>query len=491
MADVLRVLFLAAEADPFIKIGGLGDVAGSLPRALLTVAQELDYPIDVRLVIPFHGAIQRQNYPLRPIAKFDISSSLGPFSAEALTMDFDGLPVYFIAGTPIPPDAPVYTSNPGLDGRKFVFFSLAALEMARTLGWPPHIVHANDWHTAPAIYALGLRRDHDPFYYHTTTLLGLHNLPYLSVGAGEALSEFGLPPATGSPLPEWAQNMPLPLGLLAADHIVAASPHYAKEIMTPEFGSGLDAFLRKRADAISGILNGIDQNRWDPRTDPALPRCFDEERLDQRLENKAALQAELGLEINPGVPLLSMVTRLDYQKGVDLAFTALRLLDDRPWQAVFLGTGDPKLEEAARELADAYPDRVRTAIRFDIALSRHIYGGADMILIPSRYEPCGLTQMIGMRYGCVPVARATGGLSDTIDDFTRSADSTGFLFKKASPLALAGALRRALDAYTQPDVWQGLQVRGMLRDFSWNRFARQYLDLYQFMVEGRQFEQQK
>jgi starch synthase len=490
MRQSLKVLFLAAEADPFVKIGGLGDVAGSLPAALRAITpDETGEPdwgeIDVRLVLPFHGAIQRQSYPFRTAAVFEVPHAGGPIRAEALTVEMNGVPVYFIAGPPISPDAPVYTADPSVDGVKFTFFSLAALELARNLGWSPHIVHANDWHTSPALYSLYLNRERDPFYYNTAALLGLHNLPYLGLGAGPALASFGLQAAAGSPLPDWAQDLPLPLGLLSADHIVAASPTYAREIMTPEFGSGLESFLRGRAGDISGILNGIDTDRWDPATDPVIHSKYDLESLAGRPANKKALQEELDLQPDPDCLLFGMVTRMDNQKGIDLAPDALRRVAGSPWQAVILGTGDPALEAAMRRLETEFPDRVRAVIRFDAALSHRIYAGADALLIPSRYEPCGLTQMIAMRYGCVPVARAVGGLRDTIQDHTRSDHSTGFLFKMASSEALASALRRALRAYPGRAEWQLMQQRGMAQDFSWRRFARQYFALYSRLVRDR------
>ncbi len=490
----LRVLFLAAEADPLVKVGGLGDVAGSLPAALRTAApptadDEIEdgewSGVDVRLALPFHGAIQRQDFPVRWLGSFQVPHRPEPLPAEAYTLEMEGVPIYLIAGEPIPSEAPVYNPDAAVDGMKFTFFSLAALELARRLGWRPHLVHVNDWHTAPAVYDLFLRREQDRFYHRTATLLGLHNLPYLGAGASTALSEFDLPPATGSALPEWAQHLPLPLGLLTADQIVAVSPNYAREITTPEFGSGLHEFLISRKKAITGILNGIDVQRWDPRTDPALAARYGPGELEQRKINKRQLQEELNLDPDPDIPLLTLITRLDQQKGVDLVPEALGQIARLGWQAVILGTGDPGLEADMRALAASFPDRVRAAIRFDAALSRRLYGGADMLLIPSRYEPCGLSQMIAMRYGCVPVARATGGLQDTITDFSRSADSTGFLFGPPSPAALASALRRALKAYKDADTWRGIQQRGMQRDFSWERSAHQYYQLYQQVIKAR------
>lgn len=441
--------------------------------------------IDVRLVIPFHGVIDRQAYPFRSVARFSIPHVNDSFQAEVFTVEIDHLPVYLIGGSLFPPDAPVYTADASVDGLKFTFFSLAALELARSLNWVPHLIHANDWHTSPAIYALRIHRGLNNFYYNTATVLGLHNLPYLGIGAGPALAAFDLPPARDSLLPEWAQQIPLPLGLLSADHIVAASPTYAREILTKEFGSGLQDFLNTRADSISGILNGIDIKRWDPRKDPALLANYSAGDLPARQANKLALQRELELSPDPGVPLFAMISRMDPQKGVDLVPDALRQIANLPWQVIILGTGDPTLEVAASRLEGDFPDRARALIRYDSALSRRIYGGADALLIPSRYEPCGLTQMIAMRYGCVPVARATGGLKDTIHDYDTSGESTGFLFDHATPQSLAGALARAVHVYAKPDDWRGLQHQGMVQDFSWERSARQYIALYQSLVMQR------
>jgi len=488
MSTELKILFLAAEAEPFIKIGGLGDVAGSLPQALKELGG-----VDVRLAIPFHGAIQRHaipqpSYNLSRIATFEIPYQDGSAHVEALATEINGMPVYLIAGDLISADAPVYTIDPSVDGYKFTFFSLAALEVARRLGWAPDVVHANDWHTAPALYALWLWREQDDFFRNTATLLGVHNLPYLGIGANQALSAFGLPPATSSTLPEWAQHAPMPLGLLAADRIVAASPTYAQEILTPEFGSGLEDFLATRKAAISGILNGLDTGKWNPATDEAIIAQYDAEHLERRIENKRALAIELGLNPDPTIPLLGMVTRMDPQKGIDLVPAGLRLMKQQAWQAIILGSGIPQVEASMRKLEKEFPERVRVAIRFDAVLSRRIYAGADLFLIPSRYEPCGLTQMIAMRYGCVPLARATGGLKDTIQKFQPKGQGSGFLFKNPSPGDLARALRQALRIYAHPEVWQSIQLRGMSQDFSWERFARQYAQLYQEMAIRRRQE---
>jgi starch synthase len=499
-SSTLRILFIASEADPFVKVGGLGDVAGSLPRALRSLEIRRSRPgeikLDIRLVIPFHKVISLHNNQLRQVASFDVPHQDGNIPAEAYDLEIDDLPVYLIAGEPITREDSVYSGDPIKDGRKYTFFSLAALELCRALGWQPHLLHANDWHTAPAVYALSTLYAQDPFFAQISTLLSVHNLPYLGVGTGLELKSFGLPPAKNSTLPGWAQDLPLPLGLLTADHIVAVSDTYAKEILTPEFGSGLYDFLRTRQDSISGILNGLDQERWNPVKDPSLPFNFTRETLAARQANKIALQTELGLDTDPGKMLLAMITRMDHQKGVDLALAALRILaqdektalpDRHPsWQAVILGTGTPELEEAAHQMEIDFPEQVRAALRFDSALSRRIYGSADALLIPSRYEPCGLAQMIAMRYACIPIARSTGGLRDTVYDYDQSDNPRGFLFEKASAEALAEAVRRALQVYAEPARWRDLQRNGMIEDFSWERSARQYLALYETLSLRRQ-----
>ncbi len=304
------------------------------------------------------------------------------------------------------------------------------------MGWQPHILHANDWHTAPAIYALKQSQTEEEFYAGIGTVLSVHNLPYLGLGAEQALESFGLPPATNSLLPAWAQNLPLPLGLLAADQIVAVSPTYAREILTPEFGSGLAEYLQTRSHVLSGILNGIDISRWNPSTDTQIPFNFSVNELSNRDANKAALIRELGLDPAAGLPLLAMITQMDYPKGADLALEALNQLaesyPDLAWQVVLLGTGAANLEAAAQKLEADYPERVRAVIRNDARLASQIYAGADMILIPSRYEPCGQTQMIAMRYGCVPIAHATGGLRDTIATLSQP-KPPAFFSKKPTP----------------------------------------------------------
>jgi starch synthase len=482
----MKVLFIASEADPLVKVGGLGDVAGSLPRALLSLPTRLTNgeKLDVRLVIPYHAAVRQKISDAKLAACFSIPHKDGPVPGQALSIELDGLKVYMISGSPIPFQGSVYSTNAREDADKYIFFSLAALELARQLNWKPDILHANDWHTAASVYELAAQRSADPFFANTRSVLSIHNLPFMGSGAEESMKSFGLTISENSALPEWARHFPLPLGLEAADQLVAVSPTYAKEILTPNFGCGLQDFLQTRRDSISGIINGLDTALWDPSNDPALPSTYTQKDLPARWSNKQALLAEFSLVADNNLPLLAMIGRVDQQKGFDLAVKALRQLTDTPWQAILLGTGDPIMEESCRKLEKEFPNRVRAAIRFDAQLSRRIYGGADMLLMPSRYEPCGLAQMIAMRYGCVPIAHATGGLKDTIIDLPKIA-RTGFLFGEASPEALAVAIHRGLDSFQNRREWQAIQLQGMKQDFSWQHSALAYAQIYFNLTEKK------
>lgn len=474
MPDNLSVLFLAAEADPFIKVGGLGDVAGSLPRFLRNLPTEImgGAVLDVRLAIPLHPVLKSAAQGLRPLLRFPLPFEYRALPVQVFETDLDGMPVYFIDGEPISTSGSVYSANSALDRDKYAFFPLAALELTRHLGWKPDIVHANDWHAALACYALLLKR-WDGEFPGVTSVLTLHNLPYMGPDLAGKLEAYGLARVqTG--LPESVGTRPLPLGLWAADAIVAVSPTYAREILTPEFGCGLQDYLRARRESLNGILNGIDYESFNPALDPAIGANFGIPTLDRRALNKSALQVRLDFPAQSEVPLLGVVSRMDPQKGIDLIPVALRKLKDLAWQAVILGTGAPKLESAVARLQAEFPDRVRAVIKYDAGLARQIYAGADMFLMPSRYEPCGLSQMIAMRYGCVPIVSAIGGLKDTVLD-----SETGFVFSKPTAARLATAIRRALGIFADHARWAAMQTTGMSQDFSWTVSARQYFQLYQ------------
>lgn len=485
----MKILFLTAEAAPFTKVGGLGDVAGSLPGALRSLGSSAlgGAALDVRVVTPLHGGARaRITTPLERVAQVSVPHPAGAISAEVLATTHRGVPFYFVHAPGLLDDSiPVYHADTGWDGHRYAFFSLAALALARALDFVPDVLHCHDWHTAPAIPALHRARFGDPSLAPTRTLLTVHNLPYVGWDAGPAMRAFGLVPGELPLVPPERREMPLPIGLALADRITTVSPGYAREILTPELGAGLDALLRARRRVLAGIRNGIDTASFDPSSDAALDTRFDVETARvARTANQRALRRELGLEPRP-VPLIGIVSRLTHQKGSDLVPDALRLLAETDdFQCVVLGTGEPHIEERLARLAADLGERVRVRLAFDDALSRRIYGGADLLVLPSRYEPCGLTQMIAMRYGCVPVAREAGGLADTVRDLDLHDRPTGFLFPVASPRSVAFGLRRAIATFHRGERFDMLQQNGMREDFSWSRAALEYARTYRELVTG-------
>ena len=472
MSQTINVLFLAAEAEPFVKVGGLGDVAGTLPRALRALSND-EIKLDVRLVLPHHMVIRSDTF--RPVGMYSIPRGREEVQVQAYEGILEGMPVYFINGDQIRASGSVYSSNNTLDAEKYTFFSLAALELPRHLNWEPNIVHVNDWHTALAAYGNLVKRWGEKAR-RVSSLVTIHNLPFLGPNVKDILEEYGLPLAN-TDLPEWAKVMPMPLGLWASDAMVAVSPTYADEILHEEFGSGLQDFFRTHADSLHGILNGLDTVSFNPQTDPTLAANFNAETLDLRPRNKAALQERLGLPVKPDVPLLGMVSRMDQAKGIDIALKGLKIMAKQGWQLILLGAGDLKLEALARRLQEELPDRVRVETRYDAKLARQIYAGSDLFLMPSRYEPCGISQMIAMRYGTVPLVRAVGGLHDTVTD-----SETGFVFVDKTVKSFNDTLRRALQLYPDRARWLNLQKAGMAQDFSWANSAQKYLELYKKLM---------
>jgi starch synthase len=479
----VKILFLAAEAAPLVKVGGLGDVAGALPKALAALGHE------VRVVIPFSGVVDRGRFTPKRLTRVAVPHVGGDQVARISEVRLDGVTFNLIAGPPIPRARRVYGAGIAEDGPKFVFFCLAALGLCRALDWAPDVLHANDSHSGAAVYWLAEYGLHDDLFQNTASVFTIHNLVYMNNGAGPYLHAYGLAASDSPWLPDWARDSLMGLGVAHADMLNTVSPRHAREILTPEFGYGFEGALAARRDRLSGILNGLDLDVWDPATDRQIAARFDATRLPRRAANKRALQKALKLPLAPRVPLAGIVSRLDTQKGFDLAEPALReLLEGAdPVQVVVLGTGLKAIEAGFKALAQDFPDRVRVELRFDAARALQIYSGADLLLIPSRYEPCGLAQMIAQRYGAVPVVRRTGGLADTVVDAARSGRGTGFVFTDYNARALLKAVRRALRHYHQPARWQALQRRGMraAKGFAWTHSAQAYVALYQQAITHR------
>jgi starch synthase len=461
-----------------IKTGGLGDVSGALPAALKSLGQ------DVRIILPAYRDAVRRCGP-HTIASLVFHPETHPIRLLEGRLPGTSIPLWLVD---IPPlfDRP---GNPylGPDGRdwhdnalRFAMFARAVTAIALNqagLDWHPDVVHCNDWQTGliPALLSLNAPRP--------AMVFTVHNLAYQGLFPPEQLQQLGLPTALWGMdgLEFYGQLSFMKGGLMYADMINTVSPTYADEIRTPAYGYRLDGLLRHRADRLTGILNGADYNEWDPACDGHLPHHYSRDDLRGKAADKAALQKELGLTRDPRLPLIGSVGRLAEQKGVDLLLAVLGNLLEQPVQVAILGSGDKAFEQALIELARHFPQRCHVRIGFSETLAHRIEAGADLFVMPSRYEPCGLNQIYSLRYGTVPVVRRTGGLADTVVDYGAGPETaTGFVFDEATPAALAAALQRALDLYDKdPEAWQRLIRNGMAQDFSWQHSARAYLDLYQ------------
>ena len=479
-AEKLHVLFASSEAEPLAKVGGLGDVAGVLPAEINRIAKD---HVDIRLIIPFHAVIKEKNPPVGLIGSFPIKTKTGQSICDLYVTDLDGVITYLLDSDGINHNSPIYYGDATLDGRKYAHFSLALLEAMRFIDWPIDVLHANDWHTALAVYALRSIYADDPFFAQVKTILSVHNLPFNGWGSQEAMTSLGFEAGTDPDLPDWAKFTPLPLGLSAADKVIAVSPNYAREILTPEFGCGMDAYLQKHADKVMGILNGIDETKWDPSTDTAISSNFSLENIEGKFKNKLDLQKALGFEVNPDIPLLTTVSRLDRQKGIHSILQTLPKLLALPWQFALLGTGDPELERRANELSAKYPNRIACILKYDDIIARMLYASGDLFLMPSLYEPCGLSQMFAMRYGNLPVATSTGGLADSITDYSKDpAAATGFLYAEKNEAGLEKALGLALSTFEDKTAWAIMRRNAMSVHFSWKLSAGKYLDVYQSLM---------
>jgi starch synthase len=466
----MKILFAAAEAYPLAKVGGLGDVAGSLPKALQALGH------DVRIAIPRYGIIRETKEDL---GSFPVTLGRRAEEARLRTSAIDGVPVYLVDKPDLYGRPKVYEYED--DGNRFGFFCKALLDLLPKAGFWPDVLHCNDWHTALAPAFLRTLRAADERYRGIVSILTIHNLQHQGLFSRDLFEWTGLPPETWNPdgVEFYDQMNFMKAGIVYADRVNAVSPTYAKEIQTAEFGFKLDGLLRSQASKLSGILNGIDTDVWNPGKDAHLARTYTKSTLAKKAEDKAALQKEARLPPDTKAPLFGMVSRITGQKGLDILIPALPDVLKTEAQIVILGTGEKKYEEPLAGLARRHRGLV-AYLKYDEALAHRIYAGSDFFLVPSLFEPCGLGQMISLRYGTVPIVRATGGLADTVRDVARDPKKgNGFVFGDYTPEALLEAVRRAEEFFRKRQGWRALQERGMSEDLSWKASARRYIRLYQ------------
>lgn len=478
----MNVLFVAAEVDPWIKTGGLADVAGALPAALRAIGH------DVRVVMPRYRVLREKAVPVEgPIAASFLT--IGERAEEQRVWRITGsaTPTYLLEIPAAFERSAIYGEND--DHRRFVLFARGVLDLMQHLrevdGWQPDVVHCHDWHAA--LVPNYLRTTLGYTFGHIATVFTIHNLAYQgfspsSTMALAGLSEGGsLEDALGGRFAGTFNFMAR--GIVHSDIVSTVSPTYADEIMTPEYGEGLDGVLRSRRDRMVGILNGIDAMIFDPFTDPSIAAPYRADDVSGKAVCKAALQRECKLPVKADRPLLGVVSRLAEQKGFELLEGVMPwLLRETDAQLVLLGSGQANWESLFRRYAAEHPERVAARIGFDAALAQRIYAGSDMFLMPSRFEPCGLGQMIALRYGSVPVVRATGGLNDTVRE---GWEGNGFRFHPYEARYFADAIGRALAAYRNREGWEMLRERGMREDNSWSHAASVYARLYLAAVKSR------
>ena len=479
-----KILFVTSEAYPLIKTGGLADVSGSLPIALKSLGH------DVRVMMPAYAdviaALENPKHSRIPQA----SGAIDIFECQLPGAD---VPIWLVghdglfdrAGNP-------YLNAQGKswpdNAERFALLSRVAVEVAMNrmgLHWKPDLVHCNDWQTGliPALL------EDEPG--RPATVFTIHNLAYQGLFPMETFKKISLPQRFCSyqALEFYEQLSFIKGGLVYADRISTVSPTYAQEIQGKEFGCGMEGLLNQRADCLSGILNGIDDEAWDPRKDPLIASPFDMENLAGKSVNKTALQERFGLQQDSEIPLFALVGRLVQQKGVDLIIDCLQKLAELPLQLAIVGSGEKSYEHTLRQWSRLYPERIALFTGYDEALAHLIEAGADVFLMPSRFEPCGLNQMYSQHYGTVPIVRCVGGLADTVTDASATnlslGTASGIVFQEATGDALLQAIKRTLRLYADKPIWKKIQLAGMCKDFSWRHSAQQYEELYDLALADR------
>ncbi|MGQ0794354.1 MAG: glycogen synthase GlgA [Deltaproteobacteria bacterium] len=485
----MKALFISPEMEPLAKVGGLGDVVGALPGNLSNRG------CDARVVLPLYRQVKEVLKKLRlaskPVADVAVSIDSLVVRGRVNEVNLDGVAVYLLENDALFDRDDIYSSPQGDyadNDLRFGFLSLGALEIAKTLDFKPDIIHCHDWQTALAPISLR-RRKHlrdDSYFRDTKIVFTIHNLAYQGHFGREILDKFSIDQSSFTPeeLEFYGKVNLLKGGILYSDAVTAVSPTYAEEIKTPEGGCGLDGALRGFSSAhpgkLVGILNGIDCESWNPETDKSLWNNYGASNISLKNQNKVRFQGDQGLKIDPLRPLAAVVSRLVEQKGIDLIIDALPEIFALGCQVVVLGSGEERFERALEDASGFYKGNFVRISGFSDEMARRVYAASDIFLMPSRFEPCGLGQMIALRYGSVPVVRHTGGLRDTIRDYTENTRTgNGFVFREFSKSDFLSALSRALRVFGKPREWRRLAESGMREDFSWEASSRSYIGLYQ------------
>jgi starch synthase len=486
--DRKHVVMFSAEAAPFVKVGGLADVAGALPKMLERLG------VRVTIVMPDYQVIPHEKFGVQPSASVpSFEMPMGPKAvrvevAQAI-MPGTGVEVFLLGGGGYFARAGVYddpvTRKAYVDNmQRFTFLAKGGLEFLRRLGRPADVIHCHDSQTGLVPGLLRTVYRDDPFFAGSGCLFTIHNLAYQGLFEAETMAWAGIDKShfhPSSPFEYWGKVNFMKIGIELADLVNTVSETYAREIQSgPEFGYGLEGVLKDRAGDLFGIVNGIDYDDWNPETDSMIPAQFSSKDFSGKAVCKAALLRTMGLPQRKGrVPLMGIISRLADQKGFDLIGEAIERIAEQDTQMVVLGTGQLKYHELFQGMSARYPDKIAVKLAFDNRLAHQIEAGSDMFLMPSKYEPCGLNQLYSLRYGTVPIVRATGGLADTIADYDIRADSgTGFVFREYSSGAMMTAIERALVVFSDSERWRRLMVRDMLQRWSWEESARKYMELY-------------
>ncbi len=481
----LNIVFIASEAAPLAKTGGLADVAGSLPHAL----QKIDHQVTV--ILPFYRRhLFANNIKTRPLKKsIEMWADGIKRQCPLHTASVDGLRFILIEQDDLYDRDGLYGPAGGAyddNLLRFLLFDRVALEVAAQLGKPVDILHCHDWQTGMVPLLLKTQYQHHTGIAKAKTVYTIHNLAYQGIFPADWIHRLGMPSHyfhhDGYEFHHQINCMKG--GIESADAITTVSPSYAKEIMTPEYGCHLEGFLHNHADRLSGIVNGLDINHWNPQTDLVIAAQFGAGKIAGKKQCKQALQKHCGLDESADTPLLTLISRLADQKGIDLLLANANTWLERGYQLAVLGSGDAHSEQALHYLAGRHPRQMHFYRGFNEDLARQIYAGGDIFLMPSRFEPCGLGQLMAMRYGTVPVVRATGGLRDTVVDYgSKKSRATGFHFTDATPEAFDAALEQAVSVYKTPAIWSRIRNRALKRNSSWEASAEEYASLYQSLLD--------